>query len=78
MNIKVYYILHHDIFGSCTLTFEGDSVTLENVADILNKAKTKFDLPGKLYTVLADGKVFHVGKVGKIWKAYELKESNYE
>lgn len=76
MKLKLYYILSNDVFKIFTLTYEGDSVTIDTIGDIIQKAKRKFNLPGKMYTVLAGGKVFHVGKVKNVWKAYELLEDS--
>jgi len=74
MRIKVYYLLSGDIAGIYVLDFEGE-INLDNIESAVRSAKRRFDMPGKLFTVLADRKVFHVAKVGKIWKTYELKEA---
>jgi hypothetical protein len=77
VQIKLFSVISGDIAGTYTLDFEGD-VSLNNIADIIQKAKRKYTLPGKQFTVLVGGQVFHVFKTEKAWKAYQLEENEHE
>jgi hypothetical protein len=76
MKAKLYYILSGDIHGIHTVDTSLDNITIDNIGDVVKKSKRKFKFPGKQFTVLADGKVFHVYKqrTGQ-WKAYQLVEA---
>ena len=84
MKIKLYSVLSGDIHSISTVDFAGEVIDIDNVGGIVLEAKKLFKLRGKIFTVLADSKVFHVAEIynkvekKKSWKAYELKEKEDE
>lgn len=82
MQIKVYWILHGIPHKEYILDYEGTSVTIEQVENLLRQAKRKFNMPGKQYIFMAGDKVFYAvytvvkdedtGVRSKKWLIYEL------
>lgn len=78
MKIKVYSLLHGDIYGNYTLTYEGEKMTENNVLGIISQSKRKFKISGKMFIVMTDEDTFYVCRTNKSWKAYRLGEINAE